>query len=192
MDTLFNLYDTIVACKKCILRETCKNVVVGCGNIKSEIIIFGEAPGQYEDELKTPFVGPAGSILDKALAEINYTRDMVYITNIVKCRPPNNRKPQSREIKACSENTQLIINEIKPKLIVAAGEVACTYFLGHKNVAYSKSVGKLFKLDNYYVYVVRHPAYALHNRSPEVRAEVIELIKRIPEVLKFIHRRENV
>lgn len=188
--TLINGIEMIKDCGACGLRANCTQVVVGSGPLDADIMIIGEAPGKFEDEMGIPFVGPAGQLLDRSLMSVGIDRSNIYITNIVKCRPPNNRKPTNREIITCSVNTDIIINTIDPILIVAAGQYASDYFLSSKGILYKKAVGRVFKIkDNRYIYVIRHPAYALHKHSPEIMDEVVTYIKKIPVIYNKIKDR---
>lgn len=122
-----------------LVRETeifknCKNVVVGKGNLHAEILFVGEAPGRNEDEQGLPFVGAAGKNLDKLLAEVNLSLNDVYVTNILKCRPPENRAPLQEEIKAHTPWLIKQIKEMKPRVICSLGNYATKFFLANGNV----------------------------------------------------------
>lgn len=138
------------------------NPVLGEGSSKAEIMFVGEAPGQKEDEQGRPFVGPAGKLLDELLASIDLKREDVYISNIVKYRPPNNRDPLPEEKEACLPWLQLEIAIIKPKVLVPLGRHALTQFFGKLGI--SAAHGKVQKLnDEISVFPSYHPAAALHN-----------------------------
>ncbi|MBW9141409.1 MAG: uracil-DNA glycosylase [Candidatus Aramenus sp.] len=162
------LAKTIRACKKCKLSLTRRNAVPGEGNPHSDVMIIGEAPGATEDETGRPFVGSAGKLLDQLLKRIGLDRDKVYITNLVKCRPPNNRDPDEEEITACSPYLDLQIALIKPKVIVTLGNHSTSYILGKigvKDVKISRVRGRFYDWGdlNVLVFPTYHPAAALYN-----------------------------
>ncbi|KKW38323.1 hypothetical protein A2454_03650 [Candidatus Peribacteria bacterium RIFOXYC2_FULL_55_14] len=146
--------------------ELCKsaNPVLGEGNPKADIMFIGEAPGQKEDELKRPFVGPAGQFLDELLASIGLRRGDVYISNVVKYRPPNNRDPTDEEKEQCMPWVKLEIAIIRPKVIVPLGRHALGHFF--PKLGMTQAHGKPQKLtDGITVFPIYHPAAALHNGS---------------------------
>lgn len=120
------------SCRKCKLWETRNNVVIGKGNKNADIMFIGEGPGQQEDLTGIPFVGPAGQLLDKMLKAIDLTIDDVYIANIVKCRPPNNRNPEKDEAQACLDYLRNQVLLLKPKIIVLLGSIALKNILGNE------------------------------------------------------------
>ncbi|HLN19213.1 MAG TPA: uracil-DNA glycosylase, partial [Patescibacteria group bacterium] len=128
-DQLKKLNDKMTQCSQCVLRMGCKNVVPGEGSADAEIIFIGEGPGAKEDELGRPFVGAAGKFLDEMLAIIGLKRDEVYIANVVKCRPPQNRDPLPDEVAACWPWLLQQIKIIQPKLIVTLGRHSMERFL---------------------------------------------------------------
>ena len=154
-------------CKQCALSKTRTNVVFGRGNPKTKIFIIGEGPGHNEDIEGLAFVGRAGKLLDTAFQSvgINTNRDC-YISNIVKCRPPNNRKPQNEEIESCSTWLDQQINLINPKIIVLAGSTAVESYLKIKEPI-SKIRGKWIERDGRKVMPIFHPSYLLRNPSKE-------------------------
>ncbi len=119
----------VLRCKKCFLSKTRKHSVFGKGNIRAEIMFIGEAPGFWEDEKGEPFCGRAGKILDKLLEIAGLKREEVFITNLVKCRPPENRKPTLKEILACAPFLEKQIEIIKPKIISPLGFLAIKFVL---------------------------------------------------------------
>lgn len=172
--------DEVRVCVKCPLLEKRKNAVPGEGDIDASIVFVGEAPGYWEDIKGLPFVGAAGKILDALLEKIGLPRKNVYITNVVKCRPPENREPRLLEIKTC---TSLYLNNqiglIQPKIIATLGRYSTAYILsktGFENVVQSitKLRGRVYdvKFLNLSVAVVPmyHPASVLHN--PRYRDEL--------------------
>ena len=119
-----SLVREIINCSRCPLHATRTNAVPGEGPLDADVMIVGEAPGRREDEMGRPFVGAAGKLLNKLIEYMGMKRDEVYITNVVKCRPPNNRDPNDSEIAACMDYLLRQIKLIKPKIIVAVGRIA--------------------------------------------------------------------
>ena len=165
--SLENLNNACIKCNSCGLSKTRKNVVVGKGNEAAHIVIIGEGPGEQEDITGLPFVGRAGKMLDTVLSsvDIDPLKDC-YITNIVKCRPPNNRKPSSSESEACMPWLTEQINLLRPKIIILAGSTAVQSFLGMKEPI-SKIRGKWIEKDNIKYMPIFHPSYLLRNPSKE-------------------------
>jgi len=178
------LEDKIKQCKLCRLHLNRKNAVPGEGNYRAEIMIIGEAPGEEEDKQGRPFVGRAGKILDKMLERVGIKREEVFITNIVKCRPPQNREPMDDEAKVCIKNyLEKQISLISPKIILLLGNVATRYLLGVKSVSLVR--GKLIEKNKRYYFVTYHPAIALYNPSKEESlANDFELFANIYKKLK--------
>ncbi len=165
--SLKNLNKACIKCTSCDLSKTRNNVVVGKGNEEAHIVIIGEGPGEQEDIIGLPFVGRAGKMLDTALAsvDIDPLKDC-YITNIVKCRPPNNRKPNPLEAEACMPWLNEQINLLHPKIIVLAGSTAVQSFLGIKEPI-SKIRGQWIEKDKIKYMPIFHPSYLLRNPSKE-------------------------
>jgi DNA polymerase len=148
--------------KGCELHKTATQPVLGEGNPKAEIMFIGEAPGQKEDELGRPFVGAAGNFLDELLKSINLERKDVYISNVVKFRPPENRDPTPEEKEQCMPWLMLEMALIKPKIVVPLGRHALGHFLN--KISISDAHGKAHKLnDGMWIFPIYHPAAALHN-----------------------------
>jgi len=165
-------------CRKCGLWENRSHPVLGEGNPKAEVMFIGEAPGREEDRLGRPFVGAAGRLLDEIFSEIGIKRGEVYITNVVKCRPPGNRPPTKREVRACSIYLDKQISIIKPRIVVALGNTAASYILDRYNMRFTsmrRTHGKVFKVGTMWgemrILLTYHPAAAL--RNPGLR-EVIK------------------
>ena len=160
-------------CHQCVLAKTRNKVVFGKGSKNSNILIIGEAPGKEEDLTAEPFVGRAGKLLTEILLSIKLTRDDVYITNTVKCRPPENRNPSSDEIESCASYLDQQINLISPKVIILLGKIAAERILNS-----SEPMASLRKKIYYYkdtkipTLVFYHPAYLL--RSPGEKKKVWE------------------
>jgi DNA polymerase len=174
-------------CSNCGLRSGCSRVVPGDGNPDAKIMFIGEAPGKKEDELGKPFVGAAGKFLSEMLASINLKREDVYIANVVKCRPPENRDPSPEEVAACWPWLEKQIEIINPKLIVTLGRHSLGRFF--PNMKISEVHGKAFRrelpnIGTKVYYALYHPAAALYNGS--MRETLKEDFKKIPKVLKQI------
>lgn len=156
--------------------------VPGEGNINSEIIFIGEAPGQVEDDTGRPFVGRAGRLLESLLKEIGYGREDVWIGNIIKHRPPENRDPLPDEIAACEPYLALQIQTISPLLIVTLGRFSMNYFYPDGKI--TRDRGNIIKVKSYNVYPVYHPAAAL--RNPGMFQTLREDFLKIPKVLEKV------
>ncbi len=188
-EQLDELNARMAKCSACALRPVCKNVVPGEGNAEAEIMFIGEAPGQKEDETGHPFVGAAGKFLNEMLAMINLKREDVYIANVVKCRPPQNRDPLPDEIAACWPWLLAQIKIIQPKLIVTLGRHSMERFLPGMKI--SQVHGKAMRreipgIGKQIFYTLYHPAAALYNGG--MRETLIKDFRRIPKVLKKIKK----
>ena len=162
-----SLKNNCLDCKQCALSKTRTNVVFGRGNPNTKIFIIGEGPGHNEDMEGLAFVGRAGKLLDAAFQSVGIdTNRDCFISNIVKCRPPNNRKPQNEEIESCSTWLDQQINLINPKIIVLAGSTAVESYLNIKEPI-SKIRGKWIERDGRKVMPIFHPSYLLRNPSKE-------------------------
>jgi len=175
------------ACSECILRAQCSRVVPGEGNAEAEIMFIGEAPGKKEDETGKPFVGSSGRILNKMFADINIQREDIYLTNICKCRPPENRDPLPEEIIACWPWLEKQIKIINPKIIITLGKYALNYFLSTAKI--SEVHGKIINIDikkvgEIKLFPLHHPAAARINKK--TRALFEKDFKKISKVLKKI------
>lgn len=173
MSSLQDIRNQVINCKKCHLHKTRTYAVPGEGNTNSEIVLVGEAPGAKEDRTGRPFVGAAGQLLDELIQRyLRIERDSVFITNLVKCRPPNNRDPSEDEIVTCSPYLLAQINLIKPKIIVTLGRHSTRFFQNLAKVeeeSISKCHGKPFYINLSFgtvrVFPSYHPAAVLYNRS---------------------------
>ena len=172
----------IVDCSKCPLHFTRHNIVNGVGNAKSNIVIVGEAPGNNEDIEGVPFIGKAGEILEDLLASIGIHRCEVYITNLVKCRPPGNRNPSEGEINICSEYLEEELDVVNPKIIFTLGAVPTKYILGDKFSSMGKLHGTHIDAGNRIIIPMYHPAYALYNR--EIIGTMLDDFEKAKEKLK--------
>ena len=155
------------SCKDCKLCEKRKNVVIGEGNKKTKIMFIGEGPGADEDEKGIPFVGKAGQLMDKAFAGVGIKREEIYITNIVKCRPPENRNPEKEEAQACKKYLDAQIELINPEIIVLLGSVALKNYLGEE-YGITNSRGNWFKKDGRKILPTFHPAALLRDESKKI------------------------
>jgi DNA polymerase len=149
-------------CQKCVLGSTRKNFVFGVGHSKAKLVLIGEAPGADEDEQGEPFVGRAGQLLNKILAAVQLRREDVYICNILKCRPPNNRDPLPEEIEACEPYLKKQLEIIKPKLIVCLGRIAGQSLL-KINTSLAEFRNSIYEYQGIKVLVTYHPAALLRN-----------------------------
>jgi DNA polymerase len=189
-EQLKNLHQKWFAQCECELKATATRAVPGDGSAEAEIVFIGEAPGKKEDELGRPFVGAAGKFLEEMLATINLKREDIYITNIVKYRPPNNRDPLPEEKSACRAWLMEELNLISPKLIIFLGRHAMNNFFPTEQIgkAHGKLLIKKFKdVPTKYFYALYHPAAALYNGS--MREVLMSDFKKIPRVLEKISAR---
>ncbi len=161
---LNQLYFQVRNCQKCALAKQRNKLVFGSGNPDAKIMLIGEAPGFHEDKMGKPFVGKAGQLLDKILAAIDLNRDDVFITNVVKCRPPENRDPQPQEIDTCSFLLQRQVEIVKPKYILILGRVAAQAVLKTEK-SLSDLRGELYDVFGGKCVVTYHPAALLRNTS---------------------------
>ncbi|MHB8601821.1 MAG: uracil-DNA glycosylase [Nitrosotalea sp.] len=151
----------VISCVNCSLSKTRTNAVPGIGNENSDVIFVGEAPGRNEDLQGKPFVGTAGQILSEALEYAGFVRDQVYITNVVKCRPPNNRQPITEERVACRPYLSEEMKIIKPKIICILGNTAYSSLLNGSEI--TKNRGKIVKSNDQLYFVTVHPAAIIYN-----------------------------
>ena len=164
---LDSLRARVQACTACALSATRLQAVFGVGNPHPDVLFIGEAPGEQEDIQGEPFVGKAGKFLDRMLAALGWSRQNVYIMNVVKCRPPNNRNPQSEEVEACSRWFDAQLAALQPKIICLLGRVAAQRVLG-SDASLSALRGRWHEYRGMPVWVSYHPAYLL--RSPAQKA----------------------
>lgn len=180
MSELTQLYDQIRVCQKCSLAQGRTNTVPGEGPENAAIMMIGEAPGFHEDRQGRPFVGAAGNLLDELLATINLKRNEIYICNVLKCRPPQNRDPQPDEMDACKPYLDKQIELIRPKIIITISRFAMARWFADKKI--SEIHGKPKKFGDLVVLPMYHPAAALH--QPSLRRTLEEDFKKIPGILK--------
>ncbi len=171
---------TVNDCVKCRLSKSRKNIVFGEGNYRSKLMFIGEGPGAEEDNTGRPFVGRAGMLLTKIIESINLKREDVYIANIIKCRPPENRNPMDDEIAACTPFLKEQIAIIKPKIICALGKFAAEFIIGKDKGSISSVRGKEFNYGGITVIPTYHPSYLL--RNPNAKRETWEDMKKIRDI----------
>lgn len=163
-DTLKKVAEEVSECNLCELHHSRKLAVPGEGPVNSEIMFIGEGPGFHENEQGRPFVGAAGKFLEELLASINLSREQVYITNVVKCRPPGNRDPQPIEVETCTTTyLDRQIQAINPKVIVTLGRFSMSLFFANAKI--SQVHGQSMLMDGRVVVPMYHPAAALHQAS---------------------------
>lgn len=185
MDSKLELVrENVIKCTKCDLCKTRTNSVPGKGNFKSDVIFVGEAPGKNEDLQGKPFVGIAGKKLSEALENAGIARDDVYITNIVKCRPPNNRVPNKLEKDSCQEYIQKEIEIINPKIICVLGNTAFGSVLGGTEI--TKFRGKIGRKKEQLYFITIHPAATIYNQK------LVEVLKEdIKKMFDLIRELKN-
>ncbi|PLV56643.1 type-4 uracil-DNA glycosylase [Thermotoga sp. SG1] len=172
-------------CTACPLYLTRTNVVVGEGSLDTKIVFVGEGPGEEEDKTGRPFVGRAGMLLTELLSEVGIKREDVYICNVVKCRPPNNRTPTTEEMFACGHFLLAQIEIINPAVVVALGSTALSFFMDGKKVSITKVRGNPIDwLGGKKIVPTFHPSYLLRNRSRELRKIVREDLERANSFIK--------
>ena len=167
-------------CTNCKLHHSRKNAVPGDGPANSDIMFIGEGPGFHENEQGLPFVGAAGRFLEELLEGIGMSRKTVFITNIVKCRPPGNRDPETDEIEACSEYLERQIKTINPKVIVTLGRFSMARYFPQAKI--SVIHGQAKNINGRLVVPMYHPAAALH--QPSLRSVVQDDFSKLPELIE--------
>jgi len=176
-------------CKKCSLYKTRNNPVNGDGSVDTKILFIGEAPGRNEDIQGKPFVGRAGKILDELLESIDLKRDEVYIANLIKCRPPENRNPLKSEIESCNGYLDKQIEIIKPKIIAPLGNFSCSFIFEKFGLKYDKISlvrGKIFDINmlsgKMRIIPLYHPAVVTYN--PNTKTVLLDDFKVIKQVIE--------
>ncbi len=179
--TLADVRKELGDCRRCKLHRARRTIVFGEGNENASLMLIGEAPGYDEDVQGRPFVGKAGQLLTKILQSINLSREEVYIANIIKCRPPQNRNPEADEILSCNPFLVKQITVIQPKIICALGTFSAQTLLGTETKITALR-GKLYDLEGITLIPTYHPAFLL--RNPERKREVWEDMKKIAELME--------
>ncbi len=166
-------------CRKCELCKTRTNLVFGVGNENASLLFVGEAPGAREDELGVPFVGAAGKLFDKYLASLGIAREEIYITNILKCRPPHNRDPLAEEQDACIDHLREQVRLIAPKIIVCLGRIAAMRLIS-PDFRITRDHGKFFSRGKYEICAVYHPSALLRDESKrdDMLADMLAIAKK--------------
>ncbi len=184
LDDWSAIENAIQACQNCALAQSCTRKVPGKGNHQADILIIGEAPGHDEDLQGKPFVGRAGQLLDRMLQAIEIDPQQVYITNILKCRPPNNRDPNAEETKSCYQFLQAQIQQLQPKVIFAVGRISAQTLLQDQSPL-GRLRNKQYTLPGTDIpmLVTYHPAYLL--RNPAEKAKVWQDLKSLKRLLLY-------
>ncbi len=179
-ETLAQITKQVSVCTNCALHTTRKKSVPGEGPANAEIMFIGEGPDFHENEQGRPFVGAAGQFLDQLLAQANVTRAEVWIGNVVKCRPPQNRDPLPEELDACDKYLERQIEAINPSIIVTLGRFSMGKFMPGAKI--SQVHGQMRKVGERYVIAMFHPAAALHQAA--LKPAIIADFAKLPELLK--------
>jgi uracil-DNA glycosylase family 4 len=180
VETMEKIRTDLGDCRRCKLSETRKNIVFGEGNFHARLVFVGEAPGAEEDHKGIPFVGAAGRLLTRIMHAINLTREQVYICNILKCRPPENRNPMPDEIEACLPFLKRQLMVIRPEFICALGTIAAQTLLETKEPIW-KLRGRFHDYMGIKIIPTYHPAYLLYN--PDKKRDVWEDMKKLMKAL---------
>ncbi|MFH1461191.1 MAG: uracil-DNA glycosylase [Patescibacteria group bacterium] len=182
-EELRKLKEEVIKCRKCSLAKTRTLPVIGQGNHQAEIVFIGEGPGANEDKTGVPFCGQSGDVLDELFESIGYKREDAYVCNILKCRPPNNRNPEKKEIEACAPYLEKQIEIIQPKIIATLGNYATgfilrKYGLENKIEGISQIHGRVFQAGGVKIIPLYHPAVVVYN------ANMKETLKKDFEIIK--------
>jgi uracil-DNA glycosylase family 4 len=183
---LAELNRSIMQCRKCRLHESKTHYVPGEGSTHPDVIFIGEGPGQTEDQFGRPFIGNAGQLLDKIIEKMGYHREEVFIGNVVKCRPPNNREPAADEVEACLPFLLRQIELLAPKVIVCLGKVALNNLLGTSH-SMGRIRGQRLSFNTIPLIPTYHPSYILHKKIKEeisqAKREVWEDMQKVLAVI---------
>ena len=188
-ETLAQLARDVAICTKCVLHESRKKAVPGEGPMDAEIMFIGEGPGFHEDEQARPFVGASGKFLDQLLAQAGVTREDVFISNVVKCRPPGNRDPKPEELATCDEYLEAQIRAINPSIIVTLGRFSMGKFIPSAKI--TAVHGTMHKVGDRFVIPMYHPAAALHQAAlkPSILADFANLPDQLNEARRALGRK---
>lgn len=190
-DQLQEIAQKINTCQKCPLHQSATHAVPGQGNPQAEVVFIGEAPGYYEDQQGLPFVGRSGQLLDYCLEKISLKRDDVWIGNVLKHRPPNNRDPKPQEIEACKPFLDRQLNIIQPKFVVTLGSFAMEKFIS--GVYISRVHGQprfvSWESNKFFLFPMYHPAAAL--RNPQVKKDFYQDFKKLKHYLDHPPKKEK-
>jgi DNA polymerase len=187
-ETLAAIAGEVVVCTKCPLQHSRKKAVPGEGPARAEIMLIGEGPGFYEDQQGRPFVGASGQFLTQLLGQAGLKREEVWITNVVKCRPPGNRDPMPEEIETCGQYLERQIKAIQPSIIITLGRFSMGRFM--PGVKISQVHGQMRKVGDWFVIPMFHPAAALHQASlkPAILADFAKLPAMLEQARKGLGR----
>ena len=188
MDSLGEIALRVSECSDCSLHRSRTKPVPGEGNNSAEIMLIGEGPGAREDQEGRPFVGPAGQFLEQLLDSIGLNRLDVFIANMVKCRPPNNRDPLPDELQACSKYLEKQIELVNPLLIVTLGRFALARFFPGETMGMAR--GKLRQYKKRYIFPIMHPAAALYR--PQNKVTIMDDFRVIPEILSTLRNTSDI
>ncbi len=178
----------IKQCTNCNLHKSKKNYVPGEGCLNPDVMFIGEGPGETEDNFGRPFIGNAGQLLDKIIQKMGYSRETVYIANIVKCRPPHNRDPEPAEVEACRPYLLRQVQTIKPKVIVCLGKVALNNLM-QDQFSIMKNRGRLFDFQGVPMIPTYHPAFILHQKTRrEISKAKWDMWRDMEKVLEIIKK----
>jgi uracil-DNA glycosylase len=191
MSPLTELNAEIERCKVCDLARHRTKVVPGEGPENARLLFIGEAPGWYEDQSGRPFVGSAGQYLDQLIGSIGYKRNQVYICNVIKCRPPENRDPMPGEIQACSKWLERQLEIVKPRVIVTLGRYSMAKYFPGESI--SKVHGRSRRIGNITYFAMYHPAAALHQGSLRkvIEADMLKLPAILEEAAKLEEEKDR-
>jgi len=179
------LNNRIKECTRCRLSFGRTHVVCGEGNMNARLFFIAQAPGEMEDKAGKMFIGPTGKVFDELFSEISLNRSEVYMTNLIKCRLPKNRKPKSDEIELCSKYLEKEIEIVKPEFLIPLGYQATKYILSrfcNEKSSSSDFVGKLIDCNGQKIYPLRHPSAVLYN--PSLKNIMLQNFRRIPVLQK--------
>ena len=190
MSTWEELRQECLNCRKCGLCQTRTNVVFGVGKEDAEVMFIGEGPGFHEDRQGKPFVGPAGNFLDELLGYAGLKRSEVFITNVVKCRPPENRDPAPEESAACLPWLRMQFRLLRPKIVVCLGRIAAQQMIG-KDFSVTRDHGKFFDKQGTLFMATLHPAALLRNPKSKISAfeDFVALREKIEQVCDHTYNR---
>ncbi|MGC8856611.1 MAG: uracil-DNA glycosylase family protein [Anaerolineae bacterium] len=187
-EVLAQVAKEVAVCTRCPLHHSRKKAVPGEGSAQAEIMLIGEGPGFHENEQGRPFVGAAGQFLDQLLAQAGLKRSDVWIGNVVKCRPPNNRDPLPEELAACDEYLERQIAAINPKIIITLGRFSMGKFMPGAKI--SAVHGQMRRIGDRFVIAMFHPAAALHQAAlkPVILADFARLPQLLEQARAALHR----
>ncbi|OGO79671.1 MAG: uracil-DNA glycosylase [Chloroflexi bacterium RIFOXYD12_FULL_57_15] len=183
-ETLKQIASEVSVCTSCDLHKTRRKSVPGEGPANCEIMFIGEGPGQIENEQGRPFVGAAGQFLDQLLAQAGLKRPDVWIGNVVKCRPPDNRDPMPEELSACNVYLERQINAINPSIVVTLGRFSMGKFMPGAKI--SAVHGQMRKVGERFVIAMFHPAAALH--QPQLKTTILADFAKLPQLLEVARK----